>query len=126
MSVLVKGMEMPKDCRECRLMEYHSNLGETWCAPTVGLLAVNYKPIPFDGRPDWCPLVELPEKHGRLIDAEALIDTLEQAIAIMETMLKQLDLEADDGCLMEIKAYRDIRDGIKEIDAVIEAEGVEE
>lgn len=63
---------MPKDCRECRLIEYHSNLGETWCAPTVGLLAVNYKPIPFDGRPNWCPLVELPEKHGDLIDRDAL------------------------------------------------------
>ena len=69
MSVLVKNMEMPKDCRECRLMEYHSNLGETWCAPAVGLLAVDFKPIPFDGRPDWCPLVEL-KPHGRLIDAD--------------------------------------------------------
>jgi len=71
MSVLVKGMEMPKDCRECRLMEYHSNLGETWCAPAVELLAVNFESIPFDGRPDWCPLVEL-KPHGDLIDRNDL------------------------------------------------------
>ena len=126
MSVIVKGMEMPKDCRECRMMEYHERTGKTWCKPADGLLADIYRPIMYDGRPNWCPLVELPEKHGRLIDAEALIDTLEQAIAIMETMLKQLDLEADDGCLMELKAYRDIRDGIKELDAILEAEGAEE
>jgi hypothetical protein len=25
-------------------------------------------------RPEWCELVELPEKHGRLIDADALMD----------------------------------------------------
>ena len=23
-------------------------------------------------RPDWCPLIEVPEPHGRLIDADAL------------------------------------------------------
>ena len=61
MSVLVKGMKMPKDCRECCMAEYHINTGKTWCKPADGLLAVNFKPIPFEGRPDWCPLVELPK-----------------------------------------------------------------
>ena len=28
--------------------------------------------IDFSRRPDWCPLVELPEKHGRLIDGDEL------------------------------------------------------
>ena len=121
MSVLIKGMEMPETCEDCEFHRYHSH-NEYVCIATplfYPMNLANTKGI----RKDFCPLVELPEKHGRLIDAEALIDTLEQAIAIMETMLKQLDLEADDGCLMELKAYRDIRDGIKEIDAVIEAEG---
>lgn len=72
MSVLVKDMEMPKDCRECCMAEYHINTGKTWCKPADGLLAVNFKPIPFEGRPDWCPLVEVPNKHGRLIDADEL------------------------------------------------------
>ena len=125
MSILIKGMEMPKDCRICPFEGYEPDIGRTRCIVTCGLLAEHYKLIPFDGRPDWCPIQEIPTKHGRLIDAETLIDTLEQAIAIMETMFKQLDLEADEGCLMELKAYRDIRDGIKEIDAVIEAEGNE-
>lgn len=111
MSVLIKDMEMPED--GAVLVVKHDDDGKAYIK-YAGMMGYHME------------LVELPEKHGRLIDAEALIDTLEQAIAIMETMLKQLDLEADDGCLMELKAYRDIRDGIKEIDAVIEAEGAEE
>ena len=74
MSVLIKGMIMPKDCRECPLQVYHSGTGRTWCYPADKLLAKNYRPIPFDGIPDWCPPVELPEKHGRLIDADALMN----------------------------------------------------
>lgn len=74
MSVIVKGMEMPKDCRECRMMEYHERTGKTWCKPADGLLADTYRPIMYDGRPDWCPLVELPEHHGDLIDRQKLLE----------------------------------------------------
>jgi hypothetical protein len=28
-------------------------------------------------RPDWCPLVALPDKHGRLVDADALIEDVD-------------------------------------------------
>jgi hypothetical protein len=34
---------------------------------TQATLAEDYKTIRFDGRHKECPLVELPEKHGRLI-----------------------------------------------------------
>ena len=71
MSVLIKGMEMPKDCRECLMQVYYSS-GKTWCKPADRLLADDYKPIIYDDRPDFCPLAELPEKHGRLIDADEL------------------------------------------------------
>lgn len=33
-----------------------------------------------NGRPDWCPLIEVPEPHGRLIDAEQLKETLDYYI----------------------------------------------
>lgn len=68
MGVYIKGMEMPKDCRECKMQVYYSFLGRTWCKSADIILAENYKPIPFDGRPTWCPLVEVSEPHGRLID----------------------------------------------------------
>ena len=72
MSVLIRGMKMPKECRECYLLEYYEYLGETQCSVTRRMLAERGKPISFDGRPSWCPLVEVPEPHGRLIDAEKL------------------------------------------------------
>lgn len=72
MGVYIKGMKMPKECRECYLLEYYEYLGETQCSVTRRMLAERGKPISFDGRPGWCPLVEVPEPHGRLIDADAL------------------------------------------------------
>lgn len=76
MSILVRNVEMPKDCRECRLMEYHNSTGKTWCAPADGLLAEDFRPIPFDGRPEWCPLVEIKTPHGDLIDRDAFFSGL--------------------------------------------------
>lgn len=72
MLVLIKGMEIPKECRECMLSEYHDRTGKTWCKPADKLLAEDRKPIQFDGRPDWCPIVEIKTPHGRLVDADEL------------------------------------------------------
>lgn len=72
MSVLIKGFKMPEDCRECPLEMHYMNCGETRCRAENKILAENFKTIPFDGRPDWCPLVEVPA-HGRLIDADKLM-----------------------------------------------------
>ena len=74
MSILIKGMKMPEDCRDCPLEMYYMNSGETRCRAGNKILAENFKAIPFDGRPDWCPLVEVPTPHGRLIDADALLE----------------------------------------------------
>ena len=74
MNVLIRGMKMPSECRKCFMMDYGTMTGETYCEVNGKTLAENYRPIEFDGRPDWCPLVELPEKHGRLIDADALMN----------------------------------------------------
>ena len=72
MSILIKNMEMPEDCRECPLEQYYMNCGETRCRAENKILADNFKAIPFNGRPDFCPLVEVPAPHGRLIDADEL------------------------------------------------------
>ena len=73
MSILIKGMEMPEDCRECPLEMYYMNSGETRCRARNKILAENFKAIPFDSRPDWCPLVEVPAPHGDLIDIDSKI-----------------------------------------------------
>ena len=76
MGIYVKDMITPKDCRECPFQVYHSGTGRTWCYPADKLLAKDYMPIPFDGIPVWCPLVEIPTPHGRLIDADYLMEHL--------------------------------------------------
>lgn len=71
MSVLIKGMRMPETCDDCQFHRYHSHY-EYVCVATplfYPMNLANSKNI----RKDWCPLVELPEKHGRLIDADALV-----------------------------------------------------
>ena len=55
MSVLIKGMQIPENCIKCGLM-----------------CALRHFNILNDNRPSNCPLVELPEHHGRLIDANVL------------------------------------------------------
>ena len=80
-SIIVKGMRMPKDCRECRLQDYSFTTGVTWCGVDCVVLARNFEAIGFDGRPEWCPLVDL-GKHGRLIDADALIKFVEDRYEI--------------------------------------------
>ena len=63
MSILIKGMEMPDHCGNCQLFLY------ACCLLHDGIPA--HQPN-VHKRPDWCPLIEVP-KHGRLIDADALI-----------------------------------------------------
>lgn len=63
MSVIVKGMEMPKACGLCPFNDY--------CYCMAKNLYVDGSAT--HGRASFCPLVELPEKHGDLIDADALI-----------------------------------------------------
>lgn len=72
MSVLIKGMEMPKNCDECRIMVFE----DTNCVPELFCgcpIVFKAHPQGVGHRPDYCPLVEVPE-HGRLIDADCCND----------------------------------------------------
>lgn len=63
MSVLIKGMEMPKYCYTCPAYDY---IHSTCC-----VLHTEVKDLD-DKRYKDCPLVEVPTPHGRLIDADYL------------------------------------------------------
>lgn len=55
--VIIKGMEMPENCNECRL------LGERrWCW-AIPVDETQPGPTQEDKRPDWCPLRPAPEWH---------------------------------------------------------------
>lgn len=61
MSVLVNGMKMPDSCYHCKIAE------------CCGHYIANYT----DRRHPDCPLVALPDKHGRLGDLDELIEQME-------------------------------------------------
>lgn len=70
MSVLIKGMEMPEDCFLCPCIEYEHHGYVCWI---TGYQAHHNE------RPIGCPFVEVPP-HGRLIDADALLDLLNNCV----------------------------------------------
>lgn len=58
MSVLIKGMKMPDGCYVCPIL----NQDDCYCEVKQA------KADDIFDRPDWCPLVEVPTPHGRLIE----------------------------------------------------------
>ena len=72
MSILIKGMKMPKNCMLCNFCAEEADPanGEI-CMATGTLMA----PCTRE-RLDNCPLVELPTHHGRLIDADSLKESV--------------------------------------------------
>ena len=104
---------MPNECRDCRMVVYHENTGKTWCTPADAILAEGYKPIPFDGRPDWCTMVEVKEPHGRLIDA----DDFEERVRIAGGFSREEMTEDFEAGILTVLAM------LKTQQTVIEAEG---
>ena len=68
MAVLFKGMEAPKDCIVCPF-------GWNGCNKQHDFVYMGC-------RPDNCHLIEVHEPHGRLIDADALIEFIENRYEI--------------------------------------------
>ena len=72
MGVYIKGMTMPKSCFECDLYDDENN----FCKAQK-----EYMPFASFGR-DYkdanCPMVEVPEPHGRLIDEDKLMDDVKK------------------------------------------------
>ena len=105
MSILIKDMEMPKNCAYCPLSEYrNSSILDCKQIGTVGT-AFRDNNVLKRRHPN-CPLIEVPTPHGRLVDLDKMVD------------------EYWDGSSMQI-GKTDIKD-IEEYDTVIEAEWSEE
>ena len=85
MSVLIKGMQMPEDCFSCPLKE------EGFCNITNAYAAQVYK------RNSDCPLVELPEHHGRLIDADRLMRVYEDRL---EKVIDRYDMDSSEAGIL--------------------------
>lgn len=98
MGIYLRNMEMPKNCVVCKNYYYC----ELWLELTVNK---RYK----ERHPD-CPIVEVKEAHGDLIDKDKLMQ---------EFMDSDLDhLQRDD--------WKEVIQIVSDADVVIEAEGGEE
>ena len=67
MSILIKGMKMPKSCADCFAEQC---IGSDFGCGVIGFEDGNTTCFTKDRRKD-CPLVEVPP-HGRLIDADTI------------------------------------------------------
>ena len=65
MGVYIKNMEMPKDCIVCPF-------GWNGCNKQHDFVYMG-------SRPDFCPLIDVHEPHGRLIDANVAYDKIAEA-----------------------------------------------
>ena len=75
MNILVKGMKMPWNCIVCP-MQF---VGMCYVQqPEVDDPRVAHTTDQCVSRASWCPLVEIPDGHGRLIDADALKSYMEE------------------------------------------------
>lgn len=116
MSILIKGMKMPKSCMNCPLFEskYHFHGCHAKPESFSDMDMWNF----FVGdRPSWCPLFEVPTPHGRLIDADALM------LKIKEYIDEYSDLDADGLHNFKWCAMKEAELAIIDAPTIIEAEG---
>ena len=111
MGVYINGMELPKSCDECRIMIFE----DTNCVPELFCgcpIVFKAHPQGVGHRPDYCPLVEVPTPHGRLIDADAILGKIN---AIISAHPDEADLYEQDAVI--------VRDWLRSEPTIIESEG---
>lgn len=74
MSFLIKGMDMPKSCKDCNIKRdisgWYSCALEVKYGKPLNLENIYDELIYIDSRHPDCPFDEIPTSHGRLIDAD--------------------------------------------------------
>ena len=81
MSVSIKGMSLPSGCNTCQL---HVLCFDYYVCRAKKLERGGYLDVDDEAiagrRHSCCPLVEIPTQHGRLIDADELLESFGKAI----------------------------------------------
>lgn len=104
MSILIKDMEIPKNCVECKLSDH---ISPTEC-PIYSIEKGDY----WDKRYKYCPIVEVPTPHGRMIDADAFVEDLTNSAYKVWNLLSPVTQQV----------IRRVCDDIKKYPTIIEAE----
>ena len=94
--MLVKGMKMPDSCAVCRF----AGKGGYRMERVVCMFTGKNEDAENVDRLSDCPLVALPDKHGRLVDADELnfssmLDSIDQDIAEETVMYAPTIVEAE-------------------------------
>ena len=116
MSYIVKGKDIPQNCRECPLAKIRFPDG--YYAPYAFICGLINKRCenPKLERIEDCPLVEIPP-HGRLIDADALEEYCKRQVR------DEWNQKAGASWSYAFAEFENIVD---DCDTIIEAEGVKE
>ena len=97
MAILIKSMKMPFTCLTCDFHKCAGGVGD-FCSLT------KRRQFRFKNRPKDCPLIEVPEPHGRLIDADALEEDLKRQC---EEVFKIDAVSPDDFWITRDQAYNE-------------------
>ena len=93
MSVVVR-MEMPKGCLDCPCVN-----GEYGCCQADKEERQIGDP---NERPSWCPIIcQLPERHGRLIDADAMAEDLDFDVENDQRALDDMDIVGNERTMLQ-------------------------
>lgn len=89
MGVYIKGMKMPETCIECMNSDLRTTIRCTeWTEISAGLRE--------NHRAASCPLTEVLEPHGNLIDADALVEVADFYETEMDLRKAPIVIEAED------------------------------
>lgn len=115
MSYIVPG-DIPKNCIACPCGYETEGAFRDECS----VLAREYEKDADAVRPNWCPLVEIEEPHGRLIDANKLEKGFKRAIGTYLPKDPTRHMNAVDGS--ECRGWTQALSAVQKAKTVIEAE----
>lgn len=112
MSILIKDMEMPNACWACEGCDGDKKNGY-FCIlhkDAYDLVDIDI----FKEKPDWCPLIEIPTPHGRLVDENELCNKIMSEFrGVCSYDVSPSEAESDfmsivDSCKTIVKAENDL------------------
>ena len=92
MSIVIKGLNLPSNCNECYLMEDSGCIVTGYHWVTRGYIDMGFDPA--EDRHKNCPIIELPESHGRLIDGDEAERRLRPRDFSQQPWLSRYDLKS--------------------------------
>lgn len=99
MSIIVRGIKMPETCFQCMISDLRT--------------AVRCDQWSETGKAPSCPIQEIPEKHGRLIDADYVVEKIRHELGIKDISFLY-------------NAEKSVVNQIFHAPTILEAEGAEE